>query len=95
MCVGQCPDQSYSPLHSSLRSRHSDWTIKTRMREFCSSLLTEDLLLQLSVAELVERKLCPAWYLASRPVMGRCLPVLQNNTEDLVRPDWQTGGLSV
>ena len=76
-------------------SRHSDGTIKTRMREFCSSRLTEDLFLQLSVAELVERKLCPAWYLASRPVLGRCLPVLQNNTEDLVRPDCQTDWLSV
>ena len=63
----------------------SDWRIKTRMREFCSSLLPEDLFSQLSVAELVERELCPAWYLASSPVLARCLPVLQNNTQDLVR----------
>ena len=74
----------------------SDWRIKTRMREFCSSLAPEDLFLQLSVAELVERKLCPAWYLASRPVLGRCLPVLQNTTKDLVRsPQAQPGGLSL
>ena len=66
-------------------SGDSDWRIKTRMREFCSSPLPEDLFLQLSVTELVERELCPAWYLASSSVLGRCLPVLQNNTEDLVR----------
>ena len=64
---------------------HPERTIKARMREFCSSLIPEDLFLHLSVAELVERKLCPAWYLASSPVLGRCLPVLQNSSEDLVR----------
>ena len=81
MCVAQCPDQSYSPLHST----ESDRRTKTRIREFCSSPIPEDLFLQLSVTELVERKLCPAWYLASSPVLGRCLPVLQNSSEDLVR----------
>ena len=63
------------------------------MREFCRSLTTEEkeeeeeeeeLFLRLTVAELVERQVCPAWYLASQPVLGRCLPVLQNNSEDLV-----------
>ena len=65
------------------------------MREFCSSQVPEELFLQLSVAELVERRLCPAWYLASSPVLGRCLPVLQNRSEDLVRLSISyTGGFS-
>ena len=63
------------------------------MREFCRSLTTEEeeeeeLFLRLTVAELVERQVCPAWYLASQPVLGRCLPVLQNNSEDLVSGWW-------
>ena len=59
---------------------------KEKVREFCSSLVTEAQFDQLSLAELVRREMCPAWYLASSPVVGRCLPLPahSNNSDSLV-----------
>ena len=73
--MAECPRETYSPLEASRVAHQSQTEIKAKVREFCSSQLGEEEFHQLSLAELVERRLCPASYLASSPVLGRCLPL--------------------
>ena len=73
--MAECPRETYSPLEASRVAQQSQTEIKAKVREFCSSQLGEEEFQQLSLAELVERRLCPASYLASSPVLGRCLPL--------------------
>ena len=75
VCVQRCPEESYSPLEVSRRGVESELDIKEKVREFCSSEVSSTQLQELSVLQLVEGSLCPSWYLASQPVLGRCLPV--------------------
>ena len=86
VCVAHCPAETFSPLEASRRGTLSEPETKEKVREFCSSLVTEAQFDQLSLAELVRREMCPAWYLASSPVVGRCLPLpaLSNNSDSLV-----------
>ena len=73
-------------MEASRRGTLSEPETKEKVREFCSSLVTEAQFDQLSLAELVRREMCPAWYVASSPVVGRCLPLptLSNNSDSLV-----------
>ena len=86
VCVAHCPAETFSPLEASRRGTLSEPETKEKVREFCSSLVTEAQFDQLSLAELVRREMCPAWYLASSPVVGRCLPLPahSNNSDSLV-----------
>ena len=97
VCVAQCPRETYSPLEVSRRAQQSQTDIKAKVREFCSSQLREEEFQQLSVAELVERRLCPGRYLASSPVLGRCLPLPlsltnQSGSQASLHTVWRAAG---
>ena len=76
--MADCPRETFSPLEASRRAEQSETDIKAKVREFCSSVVTEEEFQQESLVQLVERRVCPAWYLASSPVLGRCLPLPQH-----------------
>jgi len=68
-CVAACPTQTYAAT-TGLQPQQA---VKERVAPYC---LDPELALHpdYSVARLVEEGVCPAWYLASSEVMGRCIP---------------------
>jgi len=74
VCVSQCPQENYSPLASARLRTETQHVIKQRVKPFCSPTVTDQILQQFSVQDLVESGECPSWYLSSSPVLGRCLP---------------------
>jgi len=72
VCVSHCPNETYSPYGAG-KLQQSEAAIKARMRSYCD-LKDQETLDRLSVDQLIEQKICPAWYLKSTSVFGRCFP---------------------
>merc|ERR1719369_2332111 len=81
VCVPECPKENYSPLSSATLGLENQETIKTRIRPYCTSDLTEKDLEEKSVQELVHEGQCPPWYISSTPVLGRCLPFMKEEKQ--------------
>ena len=56
--------------------------IKTKMKPFCTSAVTDKEFEQKPVQKLVYDGQCPPWYLVSSPVLGRCLPYIDDRQEE-------------
>jgi len=89
VCVKKCPQENYSPL-GALKLGESEFTIKKKMKEYCKPVSEEEF--QQDVQTLINKEICPPWYLKSTEVLGRCFPDIQpakNETEEqvLVRKD--------
>ena len=79
MCVSSCPTTSYSPLAAASVHIESEETIKKKMAPYCDRQLANSM--DMSVKQLVDKSICPAWYLASQEVFGRCLPLISAEDE--------------
>ena len=78
MCVSSCPTTSYSPLAAASVNIESEETIKKKMAPYCDRQLANSM--DMSVKQLVDKSICPAWYLASQEVFGR-LPFISAEDE--------------
>jgi len=84
VCVEKCPEETYSPVFQARSGKNED-EIKKEMEPFCkkgADLKTD------SVRTLVDKGICPPWYLASSSLFGYCLPTSiakGNKTIELVR----------
>jgi len=74
VCVSQCPQENYSPSTAASLLKEDQLVIKDKIKPFCKPGLTELKFRQKTVEDLIQSGDCPPWYLASSPVLGRCLP---------------------
>ena len=79
MCVASCPTTSYSPLAAALANVETEAAIKKKVAPFCAPEMAS--FANLSVKQLVDQSICPAWYLSSAELMGRCLPNISQGDE--------------
>ena len=72
-CVAACPTQTSSPLADATAGLLPQHAVKERVAPYC---LDPELARHpdYTVAQLVAEGVCPAWYLASSEVLGRCIP---------------------
>ena len=80
MCVASCPTTSYSPLAAAAANIESQAAIKKKVAPFCGPRMANST--NLSVQQLVDQSICPAWYLPSQELLGRCLPNLNRGEEE-------------
>ena len=82
VCVNQCPQENYSPL-GALKLGEPEFNIKRKMKPYCR-LVSEEVFSQ-DVKTLIEKEICPPWYLKSTEILGRCFPASMqpavNNTD--------------
>ena len=79
MCVASCPTTSYSPLAAALANVETEAAIKKKVAPFCAPEMAS--FANLSMKQLVDQSICPAWYLSSAELMGRCLPNISQGDE--------------
>ena len=79
MCVSSCPTTSYSPLAAATANLETEEFIKEKMARFCAPQIANSS--SLTVKELVDQSICPAWYLSSTEILGRCLPSISAEDE--------------
>ena len=81
MCVASCPTTSYSPLAAALANIETEAAIKKKVAPFCAPEMAS--FANLSMKQLVDQPICPAWYLSSAELMGRCLPNISHGDENV------------
>jgi len=79
VCVSSCPTTSYSPLAAATAKLETEESIKEKMAPFCAPQIANSS--SLTVKELVDQSICPAWYLSSTEILGRCLPSISAEDE--------------
>eukprot|EP00092_Neocalanus_flemingeri_P022536 GFUD01024438.1.p1 GENE.GFUD01024438.1~~GFUD01024438.1.p1 ORF type:complete len:770 (+),score=149.75 GFUD01024438.1:193-2502(+) len=94
VCVNKCPDENYSPLGEAKLGTNQQ-QIKERMKPFCKPVSDEQF--KQDVETLVQKEICPPWYLKSSEVLGRCFPVSMkaednDSNEEVVVKRVDTGG---
>ena len=80
VCVASCPTTSYSPLAAALANVETEAAIKEKVAPFCTPEMANSA--NLSVKQLVDQSICPAWYLSSTELLGRCLPNINQGEEE-------------
>ena len=82
----KCPDISKSPyLEKELPGANED-EIKKYLEPYCDSKRYEK---DMNLDDLMEKQICPEWFIQSRPFFGRCVPFMPNNTSsDIFEEDW-------
>eukprot|EP00091_Calanus_sinicus_P007089 TRINITY_DN1798_c0_g1_i2.p1 TRINITY_DN1798_c0_g1~~TRINITY_DN1798_c0_g1_i2.p1 ORF type:complete len:344 (-),score=69.57 TRINITY_DN1798_c0_g1_i2:1062-2093(-) len=94
VCVKECPTENYSPL-GALRLGINEDIIKKKMKPYCRPVSDEQF--KQGVKTLVDKEICPPWYLKSTEILGRCFPAsmqaAENNTnEEVIVRKVDTGG---
>lgn len=69
ICVSECPKETYS-VQFEMQKLTPESVIKSRVEQYCTRNITDQDLLN----DLLETKICPSYWVKSRPVLGRCLP---------------------
>ena len=90
MCVKDCPTSTYSPLLASKIGASTEAVIKEKMKPYCNviddvnfsglNVVNSSAFNSLTVKELIDKDVCPPWYLPSSSFLGRCFPSFNTNT---------------
>ena len=72
ICVAQCPQENFSPAGARLTGVNEE-IIKRKMKPYCKP--HDD---TKTLDELLEREICPKWYVKSTAFVGRCFPFLNS-----------------
>jgi choline transporter-like protein 2/4/5 len=77
VCVPKCPDLTFFP-HGEKLVKTSETKIKNIMAPYCNVNSVKDLEGK-TVSELIDKKICPPWFLESSSLFGRCFPDTSTN----------------
>ena len=73
MCVEKCPDTSFSGYALATSGQNEE--AKRLMKPYCDPYVSGSSVWDSkSASSLIREGHCPAWVLASKPVLGRCMP---------------------
>ena len=82
----KCPDTSRSPYLESKSSVINENDIKKYLEPYCDSARYEK---DMKLDDLMNKQICPEWFVKSQPFFGRCVPFMPNNTSsDIFEEDW-------
>jgi choline transporter-like protein 2/4/5 len=73
VCVEECPKNASSGYV--MQSQGKEVLAKTTMKPYCTPISNSEFSSK-SAKKLIDEGLCPAWVLPSRPIIGRCLPMV-------------------
>ena len=96
ICVKDCPSATYSPLLASKTPGISEEVIKDTMKPYCNviddvnytglNVVNSSAFRRLRVQELIDKEVCPPWYLPSTALLGRCFPSFDTSAETRSSP---------
>ena len=73
VCVEKCPDTSFSGYALATSGQNEE--AKRLMKPYCDPYVSGSSVWDSkSASSLIREGHCPAWVLASKPVLGRCMP---------------------
>ena len=72
ICVSECPKENFSPAVAKLKGMNEE-EIKEKMKDYCKPYNGSQ-----SVEKLLEKEICPKWYVQSTVFIGRCFPDLSS-----------------
>lgn len=85
ICVKDCPSATFSPLLASKSPTSNEADIKKTMMPYCNviddanysglNVVNSSAFDSLTVKELIDKEVCPPWYLSSTAFLGRCFPI--------------------
>jgi len=81
VCVAKCPDETFSPREQLQMDDPDEDRIKKKMIDYCQPNRTEEIKAK-SVKTLIDEEICPAWYIKSTAILGRCFPFFTKDNED-------------
>jgi len=73
VCVEKCPETKYSPIAEVSKGNNDE--VKSKMKPYCKQEIDSEKNENKSVTDLIKDEICPAWYLPSKAVLGRCISI--------------------
>lgn len=96
VCVAKCPEEIASPWALAVAGQGS--MAKEKMAPYCGPLYNQSQ--SMTAEELIKKQICPAWFVTSRSILGRCIPYFSkdndgnqvNDNTTLFQPDEMGAG---
>lgn len=84
VCVEKCPETSFSAYAVAKTGQNAE--ALRRMRPFCDPYVSgASDWNRKDAIKLIKEGVCPAWVLASTPVLGRCIPASNQLKDNIQR----------